>query len=261
MKKILRIQIFLALALLQISFFCFGQYEGIKVTDMLKIKSLSAIDLNNQGTKAVFMLTSIEPDGDAKWEYKYVNQLWMVNTTGNPTPQQLTTKENSSQPSFSPDGRQIAFVRTVNGKSQVFILSLEGGEAVQLTSFKYGASNPRWSPDGKQILFSSNIPFRDLLKDSVLNARNEIPDWPFEKPGISNKVLFGKPGKPDPDGNLEEVRAYLDNNAQDKKAHVITKLNFQDESDVNPDLNFNHYFILAPEQTIFIPVKSNFSNS
>ena len=42
---------------------------------------------------------------------------------------------------------------------------------------------------------------------------------------------------------MEEVRAYLENNAVDRKARVINKLNFQDEMDVNAELNFNHFFI------------------
>src|SRR5437762_14280633 len=85
--------------------------EPIKVTDMLKIKSIGSIDLSNDGSKAVFTVTSIEPDGDNKWEYKYVNQVWMINTDGSSSPKQLTTKEGSSQAVWSPDGKQIAFVR------------------------------------------------------------------------------------------------------------------------------------------------------
>src|SRR5688572_26777851 len=133
--------------------------EPVKVTDMIKIRSVSGVDLSKDGSKAVFTVTSIEPDGDSKLEYKYVNQVWVVNTDGSSAPRQLTTaKENSSQASFSPDGKQIAFVRSVDSKPQIFLLSFDGGEAMQLTKHKYGAGNPRWSPDGKQVLFSSTIP-------------------------------------------------------------------------------------------------------
>ncbi|MNC96813.1 hypothetical protein D3C83_142830 [compost metagenome] len=50
--------------------------------------------------------------------------------------------------------------------------------------------------------------------------------------------------KADPDGNVNEIRAYLENNAADKKAKVIDKLNFQDETDVSTEIGFNHYFII-----------------
>ena len=217
----------------------------VKVTDLLKIKSIGGLSLNKDGSRAVFTVTSIEQDGDNKWEYKYVNQVWMVGTEGESQPRQLTYKESTSQPSWSPDGTRLAMVRNVEGKPQVFLLPLEGGEAVQLTSFKYGASSPKWSPDGKQILFSSGIPLNDLLKDSTLNPKKEIPKWPFEKPGFPhNENLRANSSKGDPDGNLEEVRAWLKNNEADKKAKVLDKLQFQEEAIVSSEISFNHYFIV-----------------
>jgi len=220
--------------------------EPVKVTDMLKIKSISGISLSNDATKAVFTVTTIEPDGDSKWESKYVNQVWMVNTDGVSSPKQLTAKEGSSQGAWSPDGRQIAFVRLADGKPQIFLLSLDGGEAVQLTKFRYGAGTPTWGPDGKQLLFSSNIPLKDLIKDSLLNPSHSIPSWPGERPGFTkNAYLHNADVKADPDGNMEEIRAYLENDVNDNKAKVADKLNFQDEMGVNTDMSFNHFFLIS----------------
>ena len=243
MRKLL-----LLLFILPITLFSTAQNgkEPVKVTDMLKIKSISGVTLSKDGSKAVFTVTSIEPEGDSKLEHKYVSQLWIAGTEGDTKPKQLTTaKESSSQAVFSPDGKQLVFVRAVDGRSQLFLLSLEGGEALQLTKFKYSAGNPKWSPDGKQILFSANIPFKELLKDSLLNPAKELPKWPMEKPGFENNEQL-KPvnAKADPDGSIEEVRAYLENNANDKKAKVFTKLNFLDEMDINPDMGFTHFFLI-----------------
>src|SRR6185295_2438985 len=228
--------------------------EPVKVTDMLKIRSITGINLSNDGSKAVFTVTTIEPDGDSKWDSKYVNQVWMVNTDGASSPKQLTAKEGSSQAEWSPGGKQIAFVRAVDGKPQIFLLSLDGGEAIQLTRFKYGAGTPKWSPDGKQLLFSSNILLKDLIKDSLLNPSHSVPSWSYEKPAFDKNDYLKDPGaKADPDGSIEEIRAYLENDVNDNKAKVVDKLNFQDEMGVNTDISFNHFFLInvdAPARPI-----------
>ncbi len=237
-------KIFFVSLLITKSLFAQNNDRLVKVTDMLKIKQLSSVTLNADGSKAAFVVNSIEPDGDTKWEYKYVNQVFIVATDGSSAPKQLT-REPASSPAFSPDGKQLAFTRAVEGKSQVFLLSFDGGEPIQLTKFRYGASNPKWSPDGKQLLFSASIPLKDLLKDVDLNPKKEIPKWPYEKPGFEKNAQFlNSAAKADPDGNLEEVRAYLENNVSDKKAKVIDKLNFQEESTTSSEISFTHFFIV-----------------
>lgn len=224
-----------------------AQKQPVKVTDLLKIKTIGDIRISRDGSMAVFTLTTIEPDTAAKsskWDYKYLTQLWLVPTQGPEAPRQLTTAtEGAAQPAWSPDGRTIAFVRNAAGKPQIFLLPLQGGEPTQLTHFRYGASSPKWSPDGKELLFSARIDLKALIEDSLLNPTNALPAWPYEKPGIAaNASLRPSTAKPDPDGNLDEIRAYLAMDAADRKAKVIDKLNFQDEMEVNPDMVFTHWF-------------------
>lgn len=169
--------------------------EPVKVTDMLKIASVGDIHLNAAGQLAVFTLTTIEPDTagkPGKWDYKYLTQIWLAAGDGSTAPRQLTTaKEGATQPAWSPDGHKIAFVRAVENKPQVFVLSLDGGEPMQLTRFRYGASSPHWSPDGKEILFSARIGLRELIRDSILDPGHRLPGWPDEKPGIAGDASAG----------------------------------------------------------------------
>src|SRR5258707_2474937 len=124
--------------------------EPIKVTDLLKIKSVGEIKLSKDGAQAAYTVTSIEPDTDpkaSKWDFKYLTQIYLVPADGSAVPRQLTIKDNATQPAWSPDGRQLAFVRPVEGKSQIFLLSFDGGEPIQFTHSRYGVSSPKWSPD------------------------------------------------------------------------------------------------------------------
>jgi dipeptidyl aminopeptidase/acylaminoacyl peptidase len=221
-----------------------AQKEPIKVTDLLRIRTAGDVHLNKDGTEAVFTLTSIEPETDAKaskWDFKYVTQLYLVPSDGSAAPRPLTEKESAGQPAWSPDGRKIAFVRNIEGKPQIFLLSLDGGEALQLTHFRYGASAPRWSPEGKEILFAARIGLKELIRDSLLNPSHTLPAWPMELAGLPNGMRPST-AKPNPDGTPDEIRAWLDNNTADKKAKVVTRLNFQDEMEVNPDMSFTQWF-------------------
>ena len=220
--------------------------ESVALTDMLKIKTIGNITLTKDGSRAAFTVTSIEPDEKNKLDYKYLTQVYSISSTGTSLPLQLTTaKEGAAQPAWSPDGKQLAFTRTVAEKPQLFILSMDGGEPVQLTKHKYGAANPKWSPDGKQILFSSGVSLQELLKDSVLNTSYALPAWSLEKPGFDNNEQWqaGK-AKPNPNGNAAEIRAYLDSNVMDKKAIVLNRLNFQNESGISAEMSFNQFFVI-----------------
>lgn len=236
--------------------------QPVLVTDMLKIKTISAVTLTEDGSSAAFVVTSIEPESDsARWEYKYTNQLWMVSTLPGATPRQLTfSKEGASQPAWSPDGKQLAFVRTVDGRPQIFVLSFTGGESMQLTKFKYGAAAPRWSPDGKRIAFVAAVRPRDLMTDSLLNPGKKVPLWSMEKPGYAkNEHMNPSSAKPNPDGSMGEVRAYLDMNATDRKATVLNKLNFQNETDISAEMNFNQFFVVNVQpNTTPVPVTRGF---
>jgi dipeptidyl aminopeptidase/acylaminoacyl peptidase len=222
--------------------------ELIKVTDMLKIKQLNSVTISPDGSKVAFVVNNIEPDGDTKWEFKYNNQIYIAPVDGSSAPKALTAKEGASQPAWSPDGKQLAFVRVVDTKPQIFLLSFDGGEPhsinqIQIRRF-VSQMEPRWKTDP---VFSS-ITLKDLLKDAELNPKKEIPKWPYEKPGFEkNSQLIANNAKPDPDGNMDEIRAYLENNANDKKAKVITKLNFQEESTTSSEISFNHFFIVNAE--------------
>ncbi|MBZ5858932.1 S9 family peptidase [Flavihumibacter profundi] len=221
--------------------------DPVKLTDMLKIKQVYGLQLSKDGSKAYFMVTSIEPDAEKKWEYQFQTQIWSVNTDGLSAPKQLTSaKDGASQIALSPDGQQIAFIRSADSKSQLFLLPLNGGEAIQLTKSKYGVSSPKWSPDGKQIVFIGNIPWKDLANDSSLNSRRELPLWATEKPGFTDySFLNNGRSIADPDGSVAEARAWLQLNEKDKKAKVINRLQFQEESTTTGDIVISQVFIIA----------------
>jgi len=57
-------------------------------------------------------------------------------------------------PSFSTDGRMVAFVSDAGGTPQVWVKNLAGGDPIQVTFGEMPALRPRWSPQSDRIVYS-----------------------------------------------------------------------------------------------------------
>lgn len=221
--------------------------QRIVVTDLTRIKQVGNIQLAPNGQRAVYTLTTIEPNPDQKEEYEYKSHIYLTDLKAGSAPKALTRgSESARQPVWSPNGKSIVFARTAKGKSQLFVMPLDGGEAYQLTTGKYGASNPIWSPDGTKILFTAGLTMTELLADSTLNPGKRTPSWSMEKPGFATNTFLqpDKKVKPNPDGSLAEIRAYLAKDVEDKKAKVVNRLTFQGEATTEPEMSFTHVFVV-----------------
>jgi Tol biopolymer transport system component len=56
-------------------------------------------------------------------------------------------------PTWSPDGRQIAFSALSRGYSDLWVMDVESGAARRLTDDAFGDVQPSWSPDGRRLVF------------------------------------------------------------------------------------------------------------
>jgi len=62
------------------------------------------------------------------------------------------------QPEWSPDGREILFVRySFWGGYDIYRMDRDGSNQTNLTNSPEDESGPKWSPDGRQIVFSKTI--------------------------------------------------------------------------------------------------------
>jgi TolB protein len=91
-------------------------------------------------------------------------------------------------PSWSPDGKRIAFSNNLSGEGLMSIVDVDGSQVVDLSAVGEG-KQVAWSPDGRSILFASSRDHPDNYRDIYVMrpdgsgvrrltcARAETPAW------------------------------------------------------------------------------------
>jgi dipeptidyl aminopeptidase/acylaminoacyl peptidase len=72
------------------------------------------------------------------------------------TIEKLYMTRQVGRPTWSPDGKSIAFVSNMSGRNNLWLVPAEGGWPVQLTVSDQRQTAPAWSPDGKWIAYQSD---------------------------------------------------------------------------------------------------------
>jgi dipeptidyl aminopeptidase/acylaminoacyl peptidase len=140
-----------------------------------------------------------------------VSDLWAIAAKGG-VPKRLThSKGPAAAPSFSPDGKQIAFVGHANEfknvtEASVYVMPARGGNAVKITGKfdrtygsslagdlrtpDHGAPPPAWSKDGRTIYFLAtdggtcnlfSVPAKGGVVKQVTHGDHQIIDFSFAR--------------------------------------------------------------------------------
>jgi eukaryotic-like serine/threonine-protein kinase len=125
-------------------------------------------------------LAFVEFDRESRWN------IWTVSVDGDRRPEPVVrTPSEDISPTFSPDGKWLAYVSRKSGHQQVYVIAF-GGDRREWQISKNGGSEPAWSPDGRELFFRE--------EDRMLVARihttegffSDEPTILFERPYVRN---------------------------------------------------------------------------
>ena len=133
-----------------------AQKRPLVPEDLYRLKVAADATVSPDGRWVVYVRTSVDSAKN-----RYVRDLWVAPSAGGAERQLTFTPEsNEGSPTFSPDGRWLAFVTRREGDegAQIYVLPFtQPGEARRVTAQARGAARPMWSPDGTKLAYSASL--------------------------------------------------------------------------------------------------------
>ncbi|MFC1553851.1 prolyl oligopeptidase family serine peptidase [candidate division KSB1 bacterium] len=136
-----------------------AQKHALTHDDLFNIKRVSSPQLSPDGKWVAYVVTVYDkPNNSGN------SDIWLVSVDSKEKRQLTASPNTDTNPKWSPDGNQIAFMSTRDGSAQIYLIPVSGGEARKISDVSTGAGGIIWSPDGKYLAFSSEV-YPDLKND------------------------------------------------------------------------------------------------
>lgn len=145
---------------------------------------------------------ALSPDG-SRVAFSFAEgqqHLYVVDAQGQNRKALTTGSGINTEPSFSPDGKQVAFASTRDGNFDVYVMDGDGSNVRRLTTSPFRDHRPRFSPDGKRIAFVSHrdgnaeiyVMNADGSNQRRLTHHPERDDYPSWHPDGRRLVFVGE---------------------------------------------------------------------
>ncbi len=141
---------------------------------------------------------AISPDG-RKLIYTNARTRWslmLMDAASGAERELLTQREMIGSPSFSPDGKRVAFFQPVDDSTHLFVAAADGGAPEQIT---HGTSQdnafPAWSADGLALYFYRVRPAPSFRKQILTSGTStEVAPWAYGSQNWAQVDPFGRMG-------------------------------------------------------------------
>ena len=128
--------------------------RAMTIDDLITSVRVAEPQLSPDGTLVAYVRTVT----DGKTGRRNAD-IWRVPADGSAPPRLLLGGDSSElTPTYSPDGRHVAFISTRSGAPQVFLATADGQDVRALTKLAMGVQTPlAFSPDSTRVAFVSDV--------------------------------------------------------------------------------------------------------
>ncbi len=171
-----------------------GRSGPVTVQDLLRLRDIgqpdtsvggpSPLSISPNGRRVAFVLAQADPAANRTCHAVVVLDLArqapprFVDVGGDAiraTNVQRGTRMDSGLsativPSWSPDGRQLAYLKRLGGSTQIWRVSVDAGSAVRVTNAPSDVEEVAWTADGTRIVFATRpgrLAFADAVRDEA----------------------------------------------------------------------------------------------
>ncbi len=129
-----------------------AESHAFGVRDLVGMDRISDPRVSPDGTRIAFVVSELDLDANRRR-----TDLWLVGADGSGLRRLTAHEAGDSDPRWTADGKEIWFLSTRSGSSQVWRIAADGGEARRVTDFPLDVASLTLSPDGSKLAFSADV--------------------------------------------------------------------------------------------------------
>ncbi|WP_281558873.1 S9 family peptidase [Thalassomonas sp. RHCl1] len=172
-----------------------GKAQMLDYKDIFELEYAASPRLSPDGQTLIYERRSMDIMSDGTR-----TNLWQVDINGNNHKPLLSGKASYRMARFSPDGKRLAYISSVEGKSQLYVRWLDSGQTARITNLLQSPGDISWSPDGKWLAFSMFKKGKGTTLFKDMPEKPEGAKWAGKAKYIDSTIYrndgagYGKPG-------------------------------------------------------------------